>query len=166
MRNATFALSAGRSSTAKPESARAAAITRAAAADGPTTATWTTSAGRFRKAMPNPMARMMGKANVQNTASGSRRYSLKRTLDSWTNDGEMPIDRRCGVSRSLIAQLSPGEVDEHVLERCRVRAQFRQLKIVLCQLGQEGRNAAMQLDGAKLPCVTVVRGAGTPNASH
>src|SRR5258708_2397953 len=38
------------------------------------------SAGLFRNAMPNPIASSTGKANVQNTASGSRKNSRSRTL--------------------------------------------------------------------------------------
>src|SRR6266536_1449948 len=85
------------------------------------TATCTTSAGFARNAMPSPMASKIGNPNDQNSASGSRVYSLKRTVIS------------CQSELSLMPQLSPGQRHEHVLERRRMRGEVHQLHVMLRQ---------------------------------
>src|SRR5438045_5281302 len=83
------------------------------------TATCTTSAGLARKAIPRPIASRIGNPNDQNNASGSRVYSLKRTVMS------------CQSELSFMSQLPPGQRHEDVLERCRMRRQVRQLDVAL-----------------------------------
>ena len=48
-------------------------------------ATFRTSAGRLRNAMPSPAVISIGKKSAQNTASGSRVNSRTRTSVSWTS---------------------------------------------------------------------------------
>src|SRR5689334_12782662 len=86
--------------------------------------------------MPNPMASNIGKPKDQKSASGSRRYSRKRTSTSW----------RSGLSPccSVITQLTPGARNEHVLERCRMRRQLRELQLPRGEKGEQRRNGLMQ----------------------
>src|SRR5438874_2787259 len=161
VRIAALALSADSTSTASPESARAAAATRLASGDEPTTAMCTISAGRLRNAIPRPIARRIGNAKVQNSASGSRMNSLNRTDESWTSESEMSRRRRESGARLLIAELSPGEMDEHVLECRRVSAQLGQLEAALRQLREQRRHGAMELTHAELPSIAIDAPRGT-----
>src|SRR4051794_39362844 len=108
-----------------------------------TTPTCTISAGLFRKAMPSPIARRIGKAKVQKTASGSRRNSRRRTMVSSRSD-------ECTCVDSGFTKLPPGEMYEHVFECGRVRGQLRELELSLGQRGEQGGDCAMQLTDTEL----------------
>src|SRR5438128_2630106 len=87
---------------------------------------------RFLNAMPSANASSTGNANTQKTASGSRRNS--RTRQS--------VSSRIAeyFAASLIAQMPPGERDEHVLERRAVRGQLGQDRAALAQQRHERRH--------------------------
>src|SRR5581483_8748061 len=149
-RSASAALSAGKRSTASPPPDRSADASFCARASVSTTATCTTSAGLVRKAMPRPIASRMGKPNDQNSASGSRRYSLNRTLIN------------CPSELGLrIAELPPGERYEHVLERRRVRGQLSQRRLATGEQREERRNRAVQRAHLQL-----VRAGQLPRGAH
>src|SRR2546423_1427649 len=112
-----------------------------------TTPTCSLSGPRCRKARPSPAASRIGKTKVQNTASGSRMNSRKRTSVSWTIELRLnprsPRESVFVVSRwrrstawlkaeeysersevsggeSFIAKMSPRQRDKNILE-CRGR---------------------------------------------
>src|SRR4051794_37739845 len=111
-----------------------------------TTPTCTISAGLFRKAMPSPIARRIGKAKVQKTASGSRRNSRKRTMVSSRSD-------ECTFGDSGFTKLPSGEVYEHVFERGRVGRQLRELELSFGEGREQGGDGAMQLADTELVSV-------------
>jgi hypothetical protein len=57
-------------------------VIAAACGEPSATATWTTSRGFARNAIHSPIASRIGKPNDQKSASGSRVYSLNRTVMS------------------------------------------------------------------------------------
>src|SRR5258708_26570837 len=117
------------------------------------------SAGLFRNAMPNPIASSTGKANVQNTASGSRKNSRSRTLDNSRSDEWGLVG-----DGLLIAKLASGERDEYVLERRGMRRELRHLQPSLGQRGEECRHGAVKFRHAKF--VAAVEGANVAHAAE
>src|SRR5450759_823127 len=98
------------------------------------------SAGLFRNAMPRPIANNTGKANVQKTASGSRKNSRSRTVDSSRNE------ECCLIGGWLvIAKLASGERDEYVLERRGMRRELRQLHSSFREGREKRRHGAVKL---------------------
>src|SRR5712671_6302017 len=96
------------------------------------TATCMTSAGLALNAIPSPMASKIGNPNDQNNASGSRVYSLKRTVMS------------CQSELSLMSQLPPRQRHEDVLERRRMCRQVRQFGVALREQRQQGGNGSVK----------------------
>src|SRR6185437_17163579 len=99
-----------------------------------TTATCATSAGLLLNAMPSPIASRIGKPNDQNSASGSRVYSLKRTVTSCQSElAASPVAlavRSFGCAALLITQLPSRQRHENVFERGRVRVEVREAEVL------------------------------------
>src|SRR4051812_21434714 len=92
------------------------------------TPTDTLSGPRCLNAIPNPAASSIGKMKVQNTASGSRMNSRKRTSVSWTS--ELRLNPRSCLDSVLvaalfIAQMPARKHDEDVFEG---RGRFARLR--------------------------------------
>src|SRR5215212_515737 len=101
--------------------------------------------------MPRPIASRMGKPNDQNNASGSRVYSLKRTVMSCQSElAPSPCSVRSLIRGSLIAQLSPGERDEAILQRRGMCRQVRELDSPARDQSQQRRYRPMQLADLEL----------------
>src|SRR6185503_3667610 len=150
VRSAASALSVESSSTPSPLSLFNASTI--AAARGPlfVTATCTISAGLLRNAIPSPIASRIGNPNDQKSASGSRVYSLKRTVMSCHSEFASRPLAVFSETFSLIAQLSPGERHEHVLERRGMCGQLRELDLALREKRQQCGECAMELADLEL----------------
>src|SRR5579884_1589723 len=110
-----------------------------------TTATFITSAGLFRNAIPRPPASRMGKTKVQKTASGSRRNSRARTSASCRSALVFTLSRGAVIAVSLIAQMPSGHRHKNVLQRGGVRAELRQRAILQGDRLQNQREGLMKL---------------------
>src|SRR6478609_7244907 len=106
--------------------------------------------------MPSPIASRMGKANVQKTASGSRRNSRSRTLVSSRNEECTLTVRRPSVAApssprwrstfvSGFTELPSGEMDENVFERGRVRGELGKLELSFGERREQCGNRAVEL---------------------
>src|SRR5262245_19092062 len=119
----------------------------------------TGSAPRDRNAIPRAHVMITGKANTQNTASGSRTNSRKRdSVSSTSGFGRASVDRnrwivvRESVDRnpSLIAQLPSGQGHEHVFESGAVGAEPAQLGVALPKKVVQGRHRQVQFGGRQM----------------
>src|SRR5215218_6679307 len=149
VRSARCASSASSTRTCKPPARPSRAATESASGVPRTTPTVSTSAGLFRNAIPRPIARTTGKKKVQNTASGSRTNSRKRTSVSCASDCAVHGNRARLTSR--IAQLPPRERYEHVLECRRMRHQLVEREPALGERAEDGRHGARQLHCLQRP---------------
>src|SRR4249919_523460 len=147
-RSACRAASADSVSTERPASLR---MAWASACD--VLATFSTSGGRLRNAMPSPLVSRIGKKMAQKTASGSRTNSRTRTSVSCTSGcPRIPNGRRTRGGRPLrtdaslvISEMSSGERYEDVLERGRVRPKLGERQALPGQLREKGRYHSMEL---------------------
>src|SRR5688500_13754166 len=158
------ALSSASAVTAKPESrGRRDTIGSAAPCVTAMTPTCTISAGRLRNAIASPVASRIGKTNDQKIASGSRRNSLSRTLTSCAKARYRtcpPPSAPCPLP-SPITELSPGERDEDVLERRRVRTQLGESEGAALELSDQRRHRLVQVCHPEREPVV-----GTPSGAH
>src|SRR5690349_7389129 len=103
----------------------------------------------LRNAMPSANVISTGKTKTQNTASFSRRNSRTRIAVNSTRgckDSGLPLARASRSSRpstkvffaSAIAQHSPCQTNEDVLERRLVRRQRDELRALAFDLGEQG----------------------------
>src|SRR5205814_9773624 len=93
----------------------------------PVTAIRTVAAGRFRNAMPSPIASSTGNTSNQNNASGSRRNSRKRVR----------VSSRIDENRSdalLLTQVASGKRDENVFQCRRVSLQLREPQVTSLEI--------------------------------
>src|SRR5436190_23132242 len=101
--------------------------------------TITGSAPRDRNAIPSAQVMITGKANTQNTASGSRRNSRNRASVSSINGWRAPpLGRRRTAASAcegglFISQVPSRQGDEHILERRAVGPQLRERRVVVSQ---------------------------------
>ncbi len=102
-------------------------------------------AASLRNAIPRPIARRIGKPNDQKSASGSRVYSLKRTVISCREEFVALASMPSSITHP---QLTPGQRHEHVLESRRVRRELRELEPAL---GETTRAAPERCGGARRP---------------
>src|SRR4051812_6232419 len=137
VRRASRALSTDNDSAATFFACRKASSATGAPGRSAATAMCTTSAGRFRNAMPSPTDSRMGKASDQKSASGSRTNSRNRVSVSCR-------------SESRIAQMAAGERYEHVLQRRRVRGQLGELTLIALEEPEQRGNRAAQLHRCQL----------------
>src|ERR1700692_920775 len=103
--------------------------------------TCNTSAGRLRKAIPNPTASRMGKTKIQKIASGSRMNIRKRTIVNWY---------RLLSSSLLIAQIPSRKPYEHIFQGCRVSAELTQVQTLGSQRVEDARHRGVQVAHRKL----------------